>query len=197
MTFEESDPVIGRTHAANAATAARGATQRETRGRRHARAVRSQPACCRPARVLTYALLRSSLCERKTGGRRSSRRAPAGRGPVECRPPLSDDGCVEFRILGPLEVVVEGRLVPLDAPKPRALLAMLLLRANESVSRDHLIDELWAGRPPISATKVLQTYVFQLRRTLGREVIGTVSSAYDVRADAGSFDLLRFEQLVA
>ena len=82
-------------------------------------------------------------------------------------------------------------------PKPRALLAILLLRANEPVSRDRLIEELWAGRPPSSATKVLQTYVSQLRRALGRDAIRTVSSAYELRADAGSFDLHRFEQLVA
>ena len=93
-------------------------------------------------------------------------------------------------------MVSGGRVVPLDARKPRALLAILLLRANEPVSRDRLIEELWAGRPPSSAAKVLQTYVSQLRRALGRDVIRTVSSAYELRADAGSFDLLRFEQLV-
>ena len=104
---------------------------------------------------------------------------------------------MEFRILGPLEVVSGGRVIPLDARKPRALLAILLLRANEPVSRDHLIDELWAGRPPSSAPKVLQTYVSQLRRVLGRDVIRTAPSAYELRADAGSFDLVRFEELVA
>jgi predicted ATPase/DNA-binding SARP family transcriptional activator len=113
-----------------------------------------------------------------------------------CRTRFGDDALVEFRLLGPLEVVAEGRVVQLDAPKPRALLAILLLRANEPVSRDVLIEELWAGRPPSSATKVLQTYVSQLRRPLGRSVIRTLSSAYELRADAGSFDLHRFEQLV-
>ncbi len=104
---------------------------------------------------------------------------------------------MEFCILGPLEVIAEGRVVPLDAPKPRALLALLLLHANEPVSRDRLIEELWAGRPPSSATKTLQTYVSQLRRALDRNAIRTVSSAYELRTDAGSFDLHRFEQLVA
>ena len=104
---------------------------------------------------------------------------------------------MEFRILGPLEVVSDDRVVPLDARKPRALLAILLLRANEPIPRDRLIEELWAGRAPASAAKVLQTYVSQLRRTLGVDVIQTVSSAYEIRADAGSFDLLRFERLVA
>jgi DNA-binding SARP family transcriptional activator len=103
---------------------------------------------------------------------------------------------VEFRLLGPLEVVAGGRVVALDAPKPRALLAILLLRANEPVARDVLIEGLWAGRPPPSATKVLQTYVSQLRRLLGPSVIRTAASAYELRADAGSLDLHRFEQLV-
>jgi predicted ATPase/DNA-binding SARP family transcriptional activator/Tfp pilus assembly protein PilF len=103
---------------------------------------------------------------------------------------------MEFRLLGPLEVIAEGRVVPLDAPKQRALLALLLVRANEPVSRELLIEELWAGRPPPSATKVLQTYVSQLRRVLGRDVIRTAPSAYELGADAGSFDLHRFEELV-
>ena len=103
---------------------------------------------------------------------------------------------MEFRILGPVEAIHKGRVVPLDARKPRALLAILLLRANEPVPRDRLIEELWDGRAPSSSAKVLQTYVSQLRRVLGRDVIRTVSSAYELRADVGSFDLLRFEQLV-
>ena len=106
-------------------------------------------------------------------------------------------GRMEFRILGPLEVIAKSRVVPLDAPKQRALLALLLVRANEPVPRDLLIEELWAGRPPPSATKVLQTYVSQLRRVLGRDVIRTAPSAYELLADAGSFDLFRFDQLVA
>ena len=103
---------------------------------------------------------------------------------------------MEFRILGPVEAIDNGRVVPLDAQKPRALLAILLLRANQPVPRDRLIEELWDGRAPASSAKVLQTYVSQLRRALGPDVIRTVSSAYELRADVGSFDLLRFEQLL-
>jgi predicted ATPase/DNA-binding SARP family transcriptional activator len=103
---------------------------------------------------------------------------------------------MEFRVLGPLEAVAEGRVVPLSAAKPRALLAILLLHANELVSSDRLIDDLWSGRPPATAAKILQKYVSQLRRALGRVVIRTASSAYGLATDAGSFDLLRFEQLV-
>lgn len=103
---------------------------------------------------------------------------------------------MEFRILGPLEAVTEGRVVPLNAAKQRALLAILLLHANELVSSDRLIEDLWGGRPPATAAKILQKYVSHLRRVLGRDVIRTASSAYEIATDAGSFDLLRFQQLV-
>ena len=58
---------------------------------------------------------------------------------------------MEFRVLGPIEVIDEGGVVPLNAAKPRALLAMLLLRANEFVPSDRLIDDLWGAAPPASA----------------------------------------------
>src|SRR5262245_12418482 len=96
------------------------------------------------------------------------RRHTGGTGRIQPWPRLYAPGSsasmrrMEFRLLGPLEVIAEGRVVPLDAPKQRALLALLLVRANEPVSRDLLIEELWAGRPPPSATKVLLTYVSQL-----------------------------------
>jgi predicted ATPase/DNA-binding SARP family transcriptional activator len=102
---------------------------------------------------------------------------------------------MEFRILGPLEAVTEGRVIPLNAAKQRALLAILLLHANELVSSDRLIDDLWGGRPPATAAKILQKYVSQLRRSLGRVAIRTAPSAYQLATDAASFDLLRFEQL--
>ena len=75
----------------------------------------------------------------------------------------------EFRILGPLEVVREGTPVELGPPRERALLALLLTRANVAVSRDRLIDELWPEEPPRSAVNVLQTYVSHLRRALSPE----------------------------
>ena len=80
---------------------------------------------------------------------------------------------MEFRILGPLEVRENGREVPLGGSKQRALLASLLLHANEVVSRDRLIDELWGASPPPTASTALQVYVSQLRKSLGRELIQT------------------------
>jgi DNA-binding SARP family transcriptional activator/ABC-type branched-subunit amino acid transport system substrate-binding protein len=72
----------------------------------------------------------------------------------------------EFRILGPLEVLDGGRPVALGGPKQRALLAALLLRANEVVSQDVLIDDLWGESPPATASKTLQAYVSRLRKAL-------------------------------
>ena len=104
---------------------------------------------------------------------------------------------MDFRILGPLEVVADGRVVALDAAKPRALLAILLLHAGEPVSRDRLIEDLWEGRPPATAAKVLQTYVSQLRKVLGGDVIVTRPAGYELVVEANGFDLQRFERLVA
>ena len=73
---------------------------------------------------------------------------------------------MEFRILGPLEVVEDGRRLDLGGPKQRALLAALLLRANEVVSQDALIDDLWGESPPATAAKTLQAYVSRLRKAL-------------------------------
>ena len=103
---------------------------------------------------------------------------------------------MEFRIFGPLEASAEGRVVELDAPKQRALLAILLLHANEPVGSDRLIEDLWAGQPPATAGKVLQTYVSQLRKALGNEAIVTGPAGYELRVDPDGVDLHRFERLV-
>ncbi len=104
---------------------------------------------------------------------------------------------MDFRILGPLEVVADGRVVALDAAKPRALLAILLLHAGEPVSRDRLIEDLWDGLPPATAGKVLQTYVSQLRKALGSDVIVTGPAGYELVVEPDGFDLHRFERLVS
>jgi hypothetical protein len=63
---------------------------------------------------------------------------------------------MDFRILGPLEALDEGRVVALGGSKQRALLAFLLLHANETLSTDRLIDELWGERAPANAAKTVQ-----------------------------------------
>ena len=75
---------------------------------------------------------------------------------------------MEFRILGPLEVVHGDSVIPLAGGKQSALLAVLLLNANEIVSSDRLIEALWGEHPPESGAKALQVRVSQLRKALGR-----------------------------
>lgn len=104
---------------------------------------------------------------------------------------------MDYRILGPLEVVNGEQQLPLGGPKQRALLALLLLRANEVVATDTLIDRLWGARPPATAAKVLQVQVWRLRKALGGEVLATRPPGYVLRVGAGDFDLARFEQLVS
>src|SRR5437867_12691481 len=104
---------------------------------------------------------------------------------------------MEFRILGPLEVLENGHAVSLGGSKQRALLASLLLHANEVVSRDRLIDELWGASPPDTARTALQVYVSQLRKALGRDLILTQPPGYLIRVSDGELDLHRFERLVA
>ena len=104
---------------------------------------------------------------------------------------------MEFRILGPLEVLDEGRPVALGGAKQRALLAVLLLHANEVVSRDRLIDELWGGEPPDTANTALHVHVSQVRKLLRRDAIVTQNPGYLIRISDGELDLHRFERLVA
>jgi DNA-binding SARP family transcriptional activator/streptogramin lyase len=104
---------------------------------------------------------------------------------------------MEFRILGPLQVLDEGRELPLGGAKQRALLAVLLLSPNRVVARDRLIDELWHTDPPETAATALQVYVSQLRKALGRDVILTQPPGYLVQVGDDELDLHRFERLVA
>src|SRR5262249_27658293 len=101
-----------------------------------------------------------------------------------------------FELLGPLHVVIDGREVPIDGRKPRTLLALLLLRAGEVVSREELIDALWPEDPPETAANTIQLYVSQLRRAVGAELVRTEGSGYVVTADRETIDAHRFERLV-
>jgi DNA-binding SARP family transcriptional activator len=104
---------------------------------------------------------------------------------------------MEFRVLGPLEVAEGRRLLPLGGPKQRALLALLLLRANQVIPAERLVDELWSGRPPPTAGKTVQVYVSQLRKSLGVDALATRSPGYVLPLRTGQLDLDRFEALRA
>jgi DNA-binding SARP family transcriptional activator len=80
---------------------------------------------------------------------------------------------VTYRLLGPLEALVDGRSARLGGNRPRAVLAVLLLRANQVVPTQALIDAVWGDDPPTTAENLIQGYVSGLRKELGREAIET------------------------
>jgi DNA-binding SARP family transcriptional activator len=104
---------------------------------------------------------------------------------------------VEFRVLGPLEVLDGQRSLWLGGAKQRALLALLVLNANRVVSRDRLVDALWGDDPPETAVTTVQVYVSRLRKLLGRETLVTRPPGYLLQVAADGLDLGRFERLRA
>ena len=103
---------------------------------------------------------------------------------------------MEFRILGPLEVLEEGRPLALGRLKERTVLAVLLLHANAFVSRERLIDELWGVAPPATARKAVNVYISKLRKTLtvnGHAPVATADGGYRlvVGPDHLDADLMR------
>jgi DNA-binding SARP family transcriptional activator len=104
---------------------------------------------------------------------------------------------MQFRILGPLEVLEDARPVQLSAGKERVALLVLLLNANEVVSSDRLIDALWGEHPPPSAAKLVQGFVSRLRQRLGEARVETHPLGYVFRLGEGELDLERFETLLS
>lgn len=111
---------------------------------------------------------------------------------------------MEFRVLGPLEALDDEPLA-LRGAKQRALLAILLLNANEVVPSDRLIDQLWGSRPPKTGAKALHVLVSQLRKVLEPErasgesaqVLVTRAPGYLLRLESEQLDLNRFDRLAA
>jgi DNA-binding SARP family transcriptional activator len=109
---------------------------------------------------------------------------------------------VEWRALGPVEVLVDGRLVDLGPPMQRALFGLLLTRVDQPVAFDTVIEELWSGSPPAAAITSLRTYVSNLRRVLepGREprepaaVLRTRAPGYLLDSSGVEFDVHRFTE---
>ncbi|HYH58455.1 MAG TPA: BTAD domain-containing putative transcriptional regulator [Thermoleophilaceae bacterium] len=104
---------------------------------------------------------------------------------------------MDFRVLGPLEVVVDGRSAPLGGTQQRAVLAILLLRRGEVVTAERIVDELWAERPPETAVKTVQVYVSRLRKVIGGEVLATRGGGYALDLPDDQVDAARFERLAA
>jgi DNA-binding SARP family transcriptional activator len=105
---------------------------------------------------------------------------------------------MEFRILGPLEVLDGDRTLGLSGQRQRSLLALLLLHANQVVSSGRLIEELWPEEATESHAGALQTSVSRLRKSLGpgAELVITLPTGYMVKLAPEQLDLDRFERLV-
>lgn len=104
---------------------------------------------------------------------------------------------MEFRILGPLEVVENRRALQLGSRKRRALLALLVLHAGEIVSRDRLIDDLWHGDPPTAAETTLRSHVSRLRSALGPSRLLSRPPGYTLVLAPEELDAARCERLLA
>jgi DNA-binding SARP family transcriptional activator len=102
---------------------------------------------------------------------------------------------VEIAILGPLEVRVDGRLVCLT-PMEQALLLALVARANQVVTSDRLIGQLWDGPSSFPSRNALHALVRRLRRAVGSEICQTRASGYQLTIEPGQLDLHRFEALM-
>ena len=102
----------------------------------------------------------------------------------------------EFRILGPLEALLDGSPIDLGGQRQRALLAALLVHHGQVVSTDRLVDLLWGEQAPKTATTSLQNAVSQLRRALGHDVVETRAPGYIFAADPAAIDAVRFETLL-
>src|SRR4029453_1209134 len=105
---------------------------------------------------------------------------------------------MEFKVLGPLEVLSDGRPLQLGPPQQRALLALLLLNANQVVTTDRLAEELWHGEVPKTAAKAIQVYVSSLRKGFGesRDALETRGTGCVLGIEAGQLDLHEFELLL-
>jgi DNA-binding SARP family transcriptional activator/pimeloyl-ACP methyl ester carboxylesterase len=104
---------------------------------------------------------------------------------------------VEFRLLGPLEVIDSTSVLPIASGKQRALLALLLLNANRTLARDRIVDELWGEDVPESAQKMVQIHVSQLRKVLPEPRLQTRAPGYVLEVSGNELDLTRFERLLA
>jgi DNA-binding SARP family transcriptional activator len=103
---------------------------------------------------------------------------------------------VEFKILGALQVVADGRDVVVGGRKQRALLAVLLLHPDEPLQGERLIDMLWGEQPPATAATALRGHVANLRKTLGADLLVREKAGYRLALGPGAVDADRFEALV-
>src|SRR5690242_3687021 len=100
---------------------------------------------------------------------------------------------MDFRILGPLEVRGERGVLPLGGPKPRAVMAVLLLHANEAVSAERLALAVFGDDAPAGSPNKIQVHVSRLRKALGGDdILVTTPAGYTLRVGPGELDKERF-----
>jgi DNA-binding SARP family transcriptional activator len=115
---------------------------------------------------------------------------------------------MEFEVLGSLEVTANGASAAPSAPKPRQVLALLLLNSNKVTPVTDLKEELWGDSPPRTATTALQTYIMQVRKALSaalgksaggaaRDLLQTRGDGYLLRVQPGQLDVDRYQRLLA
>jgi class 3 adenylate cyclase len=103
---------------------------------------------------------------------------------------------MEFKVLGPLEAIGPSGPIKIGSGLQRAILALLVLNVGETVSTDHLIDEVWGDDPPPSAQHAIGVHVSRLRRALGVDCIESQPHGYRLRAEGSVIDLGRFQTLI-
>jgi predicted ATPase/DNA-binding SARP family transcriptional activator len=123
---------------------------------------------------------------------------PLARGPMrtQLRTLRAEGLMVEFGILGPFEVLLDGESVTLGGPRQRAVLVRLLLEPGCTVSAERIIEDVWDGRPPRSAAKTLQKYVSELRRLVPGLELRTTGGGYALDVPPGALDASRFAEMV-
>ena len=102
---------------------------------------------------------------------------------------------MDFRTLGPLEIVDDGRVLRLGSGRQLSLVALLVINANEAVSVDRIVDELWGGSPPPTAAKIVRNSVSVLRRELGDRLV-TAPPGYLLRIEDGELDSNRLARAI-
>ena len=106
---------------------------------------------------------------------------------------------IDYRLLGPIEASAGGRVLDIVGQKQRVLLAVLLMSANQPVSRDVLVDRLWGDRPPDGARHTLEVHISRLRKALepaaGGPVVLTRPAAYVLQSAGERIDVRCFERL--
>ena len=103
---------------------------------------------------------------------------------------------LQVRILGPLEVAAGSSVVALGGPKQRAVLAHLIVRANELVPAESLVDLIWEDEPPDTARSIIHTYISLLRKAIGQDRIVGQAPGYRLHLEPAELDATRFDELV-